>query len=162
MVHDPVNLVNPVREKETPWGNKDCVIRRLPHQDLSNYQLAFAKVTGKEISPSLSSTFLSGKNTNLVYFCSKARKMSLKSRQLSSFWSWGHFAPKLGHFCPKVGLYLPLKLGSKHWKNNTANPSPLLCCCAIWVINCCYKSHLEWGWWAYQLIASCCSILPLF
>ena len=49
------------------------------------------------------------------------RKLSLKSRHLSGFWSWAHFDPKLGHFCPEVRLILPLKLGSKCWKNNTGN-----------------------------------------
>ena len=70
----------------------------------------------------------------LGHFCPKVRLISswslailLKFKQIianieekiAGFWSWANFAPKLGHFCPEVRLILPLKLGSKCWKNNT-------------------------------------------
>ena len=77
----------------------------------------------------------------LGHFCPKVRLISswslailLKFKQIianigkkiAGFWSWANFAPKLGHFCPEVRLILPLKLGSKCWKNNTGQVGQLL------------------------------------
>ena len=45
--------------------------------------------------------------------------------RIAGNWSWALFAPKLGHFCPEVEPFLPLKLESKCWINNTDDATQL-------------------------------------